>query len=287
VDVFISWSGARSHAVAEALRGWLPMVLQTLRVWMSASDIQKGASWNSEITERLQVAKEGIVCLTPENLREPWILFESGAISKQVEKARLCTYLLGLEPHHVPPPLGLFQHTVATKADTHKLLRALNERSETRLPLEQLDALFEATWPSVAEKLAGIPSPVEPVPEQRPTAEMIGEMLDLIRSRNAMDSSSTVLAKLQHIELALFALSYRSVGKAQFEELAFRILEAGRRIYGATGPGSDEITNIWRIFQGVVKRTSTEEGKKDGGQPVSAEEVAAKSSTTLSDEPSG
>ena len=90
MHVFISWSGDRSRVVAGALREWLPLVLQTLDVWMSESDMQKGASWDLEIAQNLRSADEGIVCSTPENLRAPWILFESGAISKQVAKAGVC-----------------------------------------------------------------------------------------------------------------------------------------------------------------------------------------------------
>jgi len=41
MKVFISWSGQRSAAVADALRYWLPKVIQALEPWMSADDIEK------------------------------------------------------------------------------------------------------------------------------------------------------------------------------------------------------------------------------------------------------
>lgn len=94
-NVFISWSGERSRWVADALRDWLPAVLQSVKPWMSA-DIKKGTRGQTTISDKLDKVKVGIVCLTPENLQEPWILFEAGALSKAVDKnSYVCTYLLG------------------------------------------------------------------------------------------------------------------------------------------------------------------------------------------------
>src|SRR5437868_6579719 len=102
------------------------MVLQSVHVWMSASDLDKGALWDREISEQLNSADLGIVCLTPENINRPWILFEAGALSKQVSRARVCTYLFKMRPQDVPPPLGLFQSTVATSEDTRNLVHTVN-----------------------------------------------------------------------------------------------------------------------------------------------------------------
>jgi TIR domain len=93
---FISWSGKRSKDIALELRRWLPNVLQAADVWMSDVDIEVGMRGIHEIFTHLEKAKVGIICLTPENSNAPWLLFEAGALSKQVvEKSRVCPYLFG------------------------------------------------------------------------------------------------------------------------------------------------------------------------------------------------
>src|SRR5258705_8007705 len=111
-NVFISWSGPRSKHVAEGMFEWIRLVVQAAKPWMSAG-MEKGTRSLNEITNRLSTIKVGIVCLTPENQDAPWILYEAGALSKQIDdKPRLCTFLLGgLTPPNVRLPLGMFQAT--------------------------------------------------------------------------------------------------------------------------------------------------------------------------------
>jgi hypothetical protein len=71
MKVFISWSGQRSAAVADALRYWLPKVIQALEPWMSADDIEKGTRWRSGLASELEQSSVGIICLTRENLNCP------------------------------------------------------------------------------------------------------------------------------------------------------------------------------------------------------------------------
>jgi len=42
MQIFISWSGDRSCLIAEAIRGWLPKVVQSVKPWMSDQDIAAG-----------------------------------------------------------------------------------------------------------------------------------------------------------------------------------------------------------------------------------------------------
>lgn len=48
MQVFLSWSGDTSHAVAEALRSWIPLVIQGVRA-VTSDDIDKGTDWAREL----------------------------------------------------------------------------------------------------------------------------------------------------------------------------------------------------------------------------------------------
>jgi hypothetical protein len=125
--VFLAWSGPRSRAVATALKEWLPRVIQNLEPWMSESDIDKGTVWHKELSAQLSNITTGIICLTPENLGEPWINFEAGALSK-LEGSHALTYLLEVDAASVPFPLAGFNATRANKEDTKKLIETLNKK---------------------------------------------------------------------------------------------------------------------------------------------------------------
>src|SRR5215213_7610932 len=124
--IFISWSGDRSNAIAKALRDWLPIVLQATKSFMSDVDIDRGGRWSPYISQQLAQTNFGIICLTPENRLSPSIHYESGAISKFVDQARLWTYLYELSPVDIKWPLSEFQHTLAEKEETRELLKSIN-----------------------------------------------------------------------------------------------------------------------------------------------------------------
>jgi hypothetical protein len=137
MQVFLSWSGERSKAVAQTFSKWIGQVIQAVDPWISL-DIEKGTRWNPEIAVRLEESRVGIICLTKENLDARWILFESGALSK-TKDAYLCTLLLDIDPSDVEQPLGQFQHTTRDKNDIRQLLGTINkavekEGEKARLP---------------------------------------------------------------------------------------------------------------------------------------------------------
>src|ERR1041384_999278 len=99
--VFLSWSGPRSKYVASALRNWLPRVIQAVEPWMSDHDIASGSRWSDEIDVILEECKVGIICLTPENQNNAWLMFESGAVSKTLSDTFVIPFLYGLTPREI------------------------------------------------------------------------------------------------------------------------------------------------------------------------------------------
>jgi len=199
-NVFISWSGARSKHVATALSSWLPAVLQSAKPWLSNLSIDKGARPLEEISKALDSIEVGISCLTLENLKEPWILYEAGALSKRIgQKSRLCTYLLGgLTPEGVPPPLGMFQHTRAEKEETRQMLRSINVAiSEEPVVEATLDLIFERMWVDLEKAIENMPEPGKDLPEARKLEDMVGEILDIVRAEDNRNKMSDWQTRLQ------------------------------------------------------------------------------------------
>lgn len=155
MKVFICWSGARSKYIAEAFRYWLPLCIQAVDPWMSESDLEKGKRWDPEIAKQLAEANFGLVCLTPENQSEPWINFESGALSKP--GGALWTFLYELKPEDVKGPLASFQHTPNDKKEIRKLLSVINSVAEKTLEEQQLDDSFDKWWPDLEKRLKSVP----------------------------------------------------------------------------------------------------------------------------------
>ena len=202
MQVFFSWSGARSKAVATHFADWLSQVVQTVDPWIS-SDIDKGTRWSPEVSGRLEGSRVGVVCLTRENLNSPWILFEAGALSK-TKDAYVCTLLLDLLPTDVQQPLGQFQHTTRDKKDIYQLVRTINKAvergSERALPEQRLDEVFETYWPKLEASLESIARQdhEEKATAPRTERELLEELLELSRAnerRLAILSNSALHTK--------------------------------------------------------------------------------------------
>ena len=182
MKVFLSWSGDISRSMAEALREWLPSVIQAVKPWMSSEDIGKGARWSADIAAELNSTKVGIICLTPDNVNAPWVNFEAGALSRVVDKAYVCPYLWGLEPSDLDGPLVQFQATVVTKEDTRRLVGTINAALEDKALSEaSLNKAFELWWPDFWGKVQGL-SIVKMAPRiERSEREVLEEILELVR----------------------------------------------------------------------------------------------------------
>jgi hypothetical protein len=183
MKIFITWSGPRSGVVAEALKEYLPMINNAFDPWLSSEDIPKGSRSTTEIAEALANATAGIICLTPNNLTAPWILWEAGAIAKTVkEKPLACTLLIGLEPSQVERPLGDHQHTRLTEKELLRLVKDLNKASgAAALSDAQIEKAFKLCWPELKDRLDKLPPDGPSQRPRRSELDLLDELLDLAR----------------------------------------------------------------------------------------------------------
>lgn len=192
MKIFISWSGDRSHALAEALRTWLPLVLHYAKPWFSTSDIKSGNRWGIEIAKELQDTNFGILCVTKDNIDAPWLLFEAGALAKSIDDGCVIPLLLDLEKSDLSGPLTQFQAEKTDNDGMKRLIDSLNKAAPSAVPEETLQPLFGALWASFDAKLSEIPSSGAPQKKSRPQPEILEELVTSVRSvemrvRDVMD----------------------------------------------------------------------------------------------------
>jgi TIR domain len=186
MKVFLSWSGAQSRAVAEALYEWLPKVIQAVKPFLS-TELDKGARWGTEIDNALEGTRFGLIVLTRENLESPWLLYEAGALSKAAD-AFVWTFLVGLSPTDVKLPLANFQHTVAEKREVQRLIQTIRRQVEAVgdhvLGAQLQDDLFELLWPQLEDRLSKAQL-LKHTKESSPRSDrdLLEEVLEILRQQ--------------------------------------------------------------------------------------------------------
>lgn len=247
-NIFISWSGSRSQAVAEALKAWLPKVVKGAKPWISAQDIEKGTRGSIELGKALQMST-AISCITPENKNAPWILFEAGALSKTIDqKTKFWTYLVDLSVDELNDPLKTFQATTAVdKESNRRLVQSINITvNATPVPEAALNQSFEKNWPFLLEMLRQLPARTNI--ESGTHLTNIGELYDaFITTIQAVDSGIRGSKKLTlcalHTAEAKFSPAPEPDHKVrfqQFDELMMKCIMnphwSVRHLYNITTP---------------------------------------------------
>lgn len=197
-----------------ALHELIRSTIQIATPWISETDIDKGAKWRSEIHATLEAAQTGIIVLTPDNLKAPWLVFESGALSNK--RDRVYTYLLGLTANQVGEPLDQFQGTASAKQDTLKMLKSVGRQIGAALDDAVLTKTFEHNWEefedalSVAKKLPIATPPPPDVPA------MVSEALAYLREQSR---ELQAIKEMLGVPYGLSGLDYRD-DEASFHSLA-------------------------------------------------------------------
>jgi hypothetical protein len=192
MKIFISWSGSLSRNVAEALRDWLPSILEYVEPYVSSQDINKGARWTVEIARELESSQYGIICVTPGDLGRPWLNFEAGALAKSFEAGHLSPFLFGIERSGLGGPLSQFQSTLYDRSEVLALARSINSYASAPLHEHLLERVFNQMWPSLQEtldQLIGSAVAEREVPERESDAK-ITELLELARAQALAPAAS-------------------------------------------------------------------------------------------------
>jgi hypothetical protein len=187
MKVFISWSGPLSCKLAEILNRWIRGVLQAVQPFYSP-DMDRGIRWSSELAKELEETHVGLICLTRDNLESRWIMFEAGALSKTMDKMRLCPILFNLSPSDVERPLSDFNLTTFDKSGIRKILATINRvliETEATGALDEktLDVVFEKWWPDLEREVSAelqANAPVEEV-KLRSDRDLLEELLQVVR----------------------------------------------------------------------------------------------------------
>lgn len=253
MKVFISWSGDVSKKVAEAIREWLPTVLQTVKPYFTPSDIEKGTRWSSDIAKELDDSMAGIFCVTPQNINSQWLMFEAGAISKKVEQSLVCPILIGLENSDINGPLTQFQTTLFEKSDFRKLVQGLNKANTSNMLEDSvLNAVFDKFWPDLEGRVRSIleESAVKEGHgvDIRSDRELLEEVLDLSRALAIQKSGGFKAHKELNRLISDFLSAYYVIFEADWEHTKC-CLEDSQYFISPTGsfinPGVKYEGNNW------------------------------------------
>lgn len=183
MKIFLSWSGEVSREVALILRDWIPSVIQSVDPYVSSEDIDKGARWSSDIAKELESSSFGILCVTSENINAPWLNFEAGALSKTVEKSRVCPFLFGVKRSEIKEgPVLQFQSAIYDKEEVFKMLTSVNYTcGSDQLEDTRLNKVFEVWWPQLKDKLDKLESRIgTQEKEEKAPANSVNEILEEI-----------------------------------------------------------------------------------------------------------
>jgi hypothetical protein len=186
VRVFISWSGDRSKRMAQALRSWLPDVIQVVEPWVSEDDIDKGKRWSDAISSALEDVSQGVICVTRGNFERPWLNFEAGALAKSPQVSNVRPLLLDVAKSDLSGPLAEFQCTDSNDPeDFYRFIHSVNATAEKPLDDSRLRRAFDRHWPDLRQVLDELrivtPDMMTSLP-QRSTDDIMTEILDRVRT---------------------------------------------------------------------------------------------------------
>lgn len=244
MKIFVSWSGDLSRKIAEVLKKWIPCIIQSVEVFFSPEDIEKGDNWDRTISTQLSECKYGIICLTAENTNAPWVNFEAGAIAKTLD-SKVAALMIDIKPSDIRGPLSRYQATKFEKDDFYQLVLSINKTLEAPLDDKILENAFKAMWSALETEASQIMSQFaiknnkqgkSIVSEQSENAPL-EEILQLLRKQNSILSSPEALLPIEYME-----------------HIQTLIMEQRREVYVESGMLCEEILRYFRMVESRLRR---------------------------------
>lgn len=192
MDVFLSWSSERSKKLANIFNDWISNVLPTVKTYISTEQIGPGDRWSESIGKGLESNFMGIFFMVEENVSSPWLNFEAGAISKNIEDSKVIPLLHEMRPEQINGPMAQFQaKLINQEEDIFSIVKQINVgiTDERKINSDKLRKLFDKWYPDFDEAYkkftADNPKP-EKVKEDNSSdlldsEEQIGEILNIVR----------------------------------------------------------------------------------------------------------
>mgnify|MGYP000185675123 FL=1 len=205
MKVFVSWSGELSCQIAEVLKKWIPCIIQSVEVFFSPEDIEKGDNWDKTISTELSQCNYGIICLTSDNTSAPWINFEAGAIAKSLD-SKITALMVNIKPSDIKGPLSRYQATKFEKNDFFQLVSAINKSLETPLDHRILQNTFDTMWTALEREANSVieqyssSKAVQDTSKELPENEPLEEILQLLRMQNTILTNPDRLIPIEYID---------------------------------------------------------------------------------------
>ncbi len=193
MKVFISWSGDQSREIADIIHKWLPATLQATKPYFSPDDVSKRVRWSTDLFSELNDCHVGLIIITPENQASQWLMFESGALAKNLVSSKVAPLVFGMDMADLTGPLAHFQAAVFDKQEMLRVVKMINsELGDRALDAGVLQDVFNMWWPRLEEKINAALKNVKaasPKPE-RTEKDILDEILLLTRSASRSQNAA-------------------------------------------------------------------------------------------------
>ncbi len=114
LTIFISWSKSPAKEIATNIKSLLEEIFPdpNIEIFLSSAvnnGIVAGERFRNKLDNKLMESNFGILVLTGNNFERPWMMFESGALSKNTDNSRIVPIIFNRSREELESPIKNFQ----------------------------------------------------------------------------------------------------------------------------------------------------------------------------------